>query len=220
MNNNNDIDYIPQHKLRLSYMPWLYFRLKAKQLAWAKPWQEAIQERLEHLETVEFADNCFVAPEASLFAEPGRLIQVDEGSFIAADSVLHGPIQLGKRVSINHHCSLDGGKNGIKIGDNARLAPYCSLYAFNHNIALDRPINQQGVSSEGITIGNDAWLGTKVGIVDGVSIGDHAVVGMAAVVTKDVPAYAIVAGNPAKLIGDRRKLSPEELADLATEIGL
>lgn len=215
-----DLDYISQHKSRLSYMPWLYFRLKQKQLHWAKPWQDQLQAELMALETVSIADNCFIAPEAKLFAEPGRLIEIGSGSSIAADCFVHGPVRLGQNVSLNHHCSLDGGSKGIEIGDDCRLAAYTSLYAFNHRLELDRPIHQQGVDSSGIRLGKGVWLGAKVGVVDGVSIGDHAVVGMNALVSKDIPAYAIVAGNPGRPIGDRRGLDQAQLEQLSQSLGI
>ncbi|MZR63091.1 DapH/DapD/GlmU-related protein [Alcanivorax sp. DP30] len=204
-----DDDYREQHKQRLAYMPWLYGRLKPKHRAWAAPWQAAIQQRLMQLETVHFGADCFVAPQAVLLAEPGRDIIVADGSQIAADCVIHGPVSLGRRVSINHHVSLDGGAAGIHIGDDSRIAAYCTLYAFNHGMAADRPVREQPVSSQGIHIGRDVWIGARVGIVDGVTIGDHAVVGMGAVVTRDVPPWTIVAGNPARPIG-RRPGAPEQ----------
>ncbi len=202
-------DYREQHKQRLAYMPWLYGRLKPKHLAWAAPWQAGIQQRLSQLETVHFGEHCFVAPQAVLLAEPGRDIIVGDGSQIAADCVIHGPVSLGSRVSINHHVSLDGGASGIHIGDDSRIAAYCTLYAFNHGMAADRPVREQPVTSRGIHIGRDVWVGARAGIVDGVTIGDHAVVGMGAVVTRDVPAWTIVAGNPARPIG-RRPGAPEQ----------
>jgi len=61
------------------------------------------------------------------------------------------------------------------------------------------------VRSRGIRIGRDVWVGANAGITDGVSIGDHAVVAMGAVVTRDVPDWAIVAGVPAVVLGDRRE---------------
>ena len=80
------------------------------------------------------------------------------------------------------------------------LAAYCHLYAFDHGMALEQPIYQQAVRSQGIEIGRDVWLGAHVGVKDGVKIAAHAVVGMNSMVTKDIQEREIVAGNPAKLI--------------------
>jgi acetyltransferase-like isoleucine patch superfamily enzyme len=200
-----DIDYQAQHKKRLSWMPWLYFSLKAKHLAWAKPWQDDIQQRLRQLETIHIGEQCFIAPQAQLFAEPGRDISIGDQCMIAADVFMHGPITLGNEVAINHGCSLDGGRNGIKIGSQTRIANNVTIYAFNHGMSPDTPVYQQPATSKGVVIGQDVWIGAQAGVVDGVTIGDHAVIGMGCIVTKDVPHYAIVAGNPARVIGDRRK---------------
>ena len=197
-------DYQTQHKKRMSYMPWLYFNLKPKLRAWAEPWQQEVQAKLMALETISLGDNCFIAPEANLFAEPNRGITVGNLCMIAADSFLHGPIIMGNEVAINHGCSFDGGCAGITIGSQTRIANNVTIYAFNHGMAADTPIYQQNSESKGVIIGKDVWIGAQAAIVDGVTIGDCAVIGMNATVTKDVPDYAIVAGNPAKVIGDRR----------------
>ncbi|WP_394128767.1 acyltransferase [Shewanella maritima] len=199
-----NIDYQTQHKKRLSWMPWLYFSLKPKHLIWAEPWQQHIQQQLSLLETVEIGSHCFIAPEANIFAEPGRTITLGDKCMIAAESFLHGPITMGNEVAINHGSSLDGGKAGIHIGDRTRIANNVTIYAFNHGMQPDSPIYQQGVSSRGITIGEDVWVGAQAGIVDGVTIGNQAIIGMGCIVTKDVPDFAIMAGNPARKIGDRR----------------
>lgn len=196
--------YRTQHKLRLSYMPWLYERLKPHHRRWAEEWQQEWQAYLCAMETIQIGRNCFIAPEARLFAEPGRPIVIGDNSYIAADCVIHGPVTLGTRVSINHHVSLDGGSKGIHIGDDSRIAAYTQAYAFNHGMAEDRLIREQPVTSQGIRIGRDVWIGAKVSIVDGVSIEDGAVVGMGSVVTRAVAAYSKVAGNPARVIGSRR----------------
>ena len=185
-------------------MPWLYFSLKPKLLEWALPWQQQIQQTLMQLETINIGENSFIAPEAELFAEPGRDIIIGNKCMIAADVFMHGPITLGNEVAINHGCSLDGGRAGISIGDQTRIANNVTIYAFNHGMSPDSPIYEQPVTSKGIVIGKDVWIGAQAGIVDGVCIGDHAVIGMGCIVTKDIPAYSIVAGNPAKVIGDRR----------------
>lgn len=198
-----DEDYRRQHQRRLGYMPWLYHRLKPRHREWALAWQQALQSELAALETISFGSDCFVAAEANLFAEPGRDIIVGDGCLIAADVFVHGPIRLGNNVSINHGATLDGGSAGIEIGDDARIAARCMLYAFNHGLAPDRPIREQTVTSRGIRIGRDVWLGAGVGVVDGVTIGDGSVIGMGSVVTKDVPPGVVAAGNPARVIRTR-----------------
>lgn len=186
-------------------MPWLYPSLKPQHLQWARPWQDEVQQQLQAQETVTIAEGCFVAPEAAIFAEPGRAIRIGKGCSIAALAFLHGPITLGANVSINARASLDGGAAGITIGDGCRIATGATLYAFDHGMAPDRPIRGQPVTSQGITLGSDVWVGANAGICDGVRIGDGAVIGMGAVVTTDVPAFAIVGGVPARVIGDRRQ---------------
>ncbi|TKB50820.1 acyltransferase [Ferrimonas aestuarii] len=193
-----------QHKQRLNFMPWLYCRLKAKQMAWAGPWQQELQQKLSALETITFGQHCFVGEPARLFAEPGRDITIGDRTHIAAEAFIHGPARIGADVGINHGCSLDGGRGGIEIGDGCRLAAGVKIYAFNHGMAANAMVHEQPVTSLGVKLGKDVWLGTNVCIRDGVNIGNHAVVGMGSVVTADVPEYAIVAGNPAKVIGDRR----------------
>ncbi|TQF08809.1 acyltransferase, partial [Myxococcus llanfairpwllgwyngyllgogerychwyrndrobwllllantysiliogogogochensis] len=194
-----------QHKLRLSWMPWLYFSLKPRHREWADAWQREVQERLRELETVEIAEGCFIAPEARIFAEPGRAVVIGPGCSIAADAFVHGPVVLGPRVSLNARVSLDGGAGGIRIGEGTRIATGAALYAFDHGLAPDRPVRDQPVTSQGITLGADVWIGANAGVTDGVTVGDHAVVAMGAVVTRDVPAWAVVGGVPARVLGDRRQ---------------
>ncbi|EXD14375.1 chloramphenicol acetyltransferase CAT [Acinetobacter baumannii] len=194
------LKYREQHKHRLNYMPWLYWTLKPKHRVWAEELQKEYQAYLMDMETVEIGENCFISPLAHIFAEPGRKIKIGDNCFIAADCSLHGPLEIGNEVAINHHCILDGGRAGIKLHDQVRIAAYCHLYAFDHGMQLDRPLYQQPVRSQGIEIEKDVWLGAHVGIKDGIKIGKHAVVGMNSMVTKDVEPYHVVGGNPAKFI--------------------
>lgn len=194
------LKYREQHIHRLNYMPWLYWSLKAKHRVWAQAWQQAHQDYLRQMETVHIGQNCFISSLAHIFAEPGRDIYIGDNSFIAADCTLHGPLRIGNEVAINHHSILDGGRAGIVLADQVRIAAYCSLYAFDHGMQLDRAIYQQPVRSQGIYIGRDVWLGAHVGVKDGVNIAAQAVVGMHSMVTKDVAQAHIVAGNPARFI--------------------
>lgn len=199
--------YREQHKKRLSWMPWLYFSLKPRHREWADAWQQEVQRFLLEQETVEIGTGCFISPEAALFGEPGRSVRIGDRCSIAAEAFLHGPITLGADVSINARASLDGGAKGIVIGDGTRIATGACLYAFDHGMTPERTIRDQPVTSKGIVIGADVWIGAQAGITDGVRVGDHAVVAMGAVVTRDVPEWAIVGGVPAKVIGDRREES-------------
>ncbi|MCP3101028.1 acyltransferase [Myxococcus sp. K15C18031901] len=194
-----------QHKLRLSWMPWLYFSLKPRHREWAEAWQREVQQRLRDLETVQLAEGCFIAPEARIFAEPGRTVVIGPGCSIAADAFVHGPVVLAAGVSLNARVSLDGGAAGIRIGEGSRIATGATLYAFDHGLSPDRPVSEQPVTSRGITVGADVWIGANAGVTDGVTVGDHAVVGMGAIVTRDVPPWAIVGGVPARVLGDRRQ---------------
>lgn len=194
-----------QHKLRLAWMPWLYFVLKAKHRAWAEAWQAEIQRHLMAVETVDIGRGCFIAPTARIFGEPGRPVVIGDGCSVAADAFLHGPITLGESVSVNARASLDGGARGITVGRGTRIASGAVLYAFDHGLDPEREIRDQPVASRGIRIGEDVWIGANAGVTDGVRIGDHAVVAMGAVVTRDVPAWSMVGGVPAQVMGDRRK---------------
>lgn len=196
--------YREQHKQRLSWMPWLYFSLKAQHRAWAEPWQQALQANLMTLETVEIGPGCFISPDARIFGEPGRAVQIGPGCSVAAQTFLHGPLELGAHVSINARVSLDGGRGGIVVGSGTRVATGVTVYAFNHGMDPARLVRDQPVTSAGVRIGEDVWIGANAGITDGVTVGDHAVVGMGAVVTRDVAAYAVVGGVPARVLGDRR----------------
>jgi len=193
-----------QHKRRLAWMPWLFFTLKARHRAWAEAWQAEVQARLLAQETIQVGHGSFIAPDAGIFGEPGRDVVIGDRCAIATQAFLHGPITLGNDVSVNAGARLDGGRKGLLVGDGTRIASGAALYAFDHGLRPDRDLKDQPVRSRGIRIGRDVWIGANAGITDGVVIGDHAVVAMGAVVTRDVAEWAIVAGVPAVVIGDRR----------------
>lgn len=192
------------HQHRLSWMPWLWDRLKPHQREWAEPWQVAVQAELISRERVVLGADVFLSPEAALIAEPGREIIVGDQARIGAHVFVHGPVQLGAQVSLNPRVSIDGGAGGVFIGDDVRVATGAVLYAFEHGLDPGAPVREQPVRSQGIRVGADVWIGANAGVTDGVRIGDHAVVAMGAVVTRDVPEWAIVGGVPARVLGDRR----------------
>ncbi|MFI4860484.1 MAG: acyltransferase [Phycisphaerales bacterium JB063] len=113
-------------------------------------------------------------------------------------------VSIGRRSQINPYTVIYGG-SGVSIGDDVMIAPHCVLAAGNHDHhQTDQPMRTAPSISRGpIVIEHDVWVGAHCTITDGVTIGRGAVVGANSVVTKDVPAYAVVAGVPARVIGRR-----------------
>ena len=109
-----------------------------------------------------------------------------------------GDVVIGDHTRIGLHNTIIG---PVKIGSHVNLAQGITVTALNHNFNdSDKRIDEQGVSTNPVTIGNDIWIGANAVILPGVTIGDHSVVAAGAVVTKDVPPHSLVAGVPAKVI--------------------
>ena len=133
--------------------------------------------------------------------------------FIAPSTMISNKnLKLGKYVWIGGFCSFFCDTLGIEIGDNVAIADYNVFMTTNHNYDNDTylPFDNNGVSAP-IVIGNNVWIGTRCIILPGVKIDDGAIIGAGSVVTKSVPKCAIVAGNPAKIVGWRDKKVYEEL---------
>lgn len=117
----------------------------------------------------------------------------------------HAGIRIGARSLIGEACILRG-QGGITIGDDVFLAPQVQMLAVNHIYHdVTRPISLQGITCQGISVADGAWIGGGAIILDGVSIGRNAVVGAGAVVTRDVPDYCVVIGNPARVVRNLRE---------------
>jgi maltose O-acetyltransferase len=116
-------------------------------------------------------------------------------------------IELGDDFYANFDCVfLDCGR--IQIGRNCFLGPGVHIYAVTH--PLEASARRVGTEwTRAVRIGDDVWIGGRAIVLCGVEIGDGAVVGAGAVVTRDVPAYALVAGNPARLV----RMLPQSPAD-------
>lgn len=111
-------------------------------------------------------------------------------------------IEIGDNSSIGESCRL---RANVKIGDDVMMAPGVQILTENHHFKdIEIPMRLQGHSNKGVLIGNDVWLGTNAIILPGVKIGDHAIVSAGSIVTKDVPKYGIVGGNPARIIKYRK----------------
>lgn len=140
---------------------------------------------------------------------PGS-ISIGRKCYLARDCKLYAtpetPIRIGHNFSANANVMVNArGKGSITIGNNVLIGPNVVLRSNNHVFErVDILINDQGMSEGTIVIGNDVWIASNAVVLQNVSIGDGAVVAAGAVVTKDVPPYAIVGGVPAKTIGTRQ----------------
>lgn len=175
--------------------------------------QAAFQAALTAACGASFGENVFISRGAHLFDI--KELSLGNNSVIAADVVCRNfSLKMGSHGTINFGCYLQG---PITIGNDVRIAPKVNIIAENHRFANpDIPIRCQGCESKGIEIGHDVWIGCNATILDGVKIGAHAVVAAGATVTKDVPAYSVVGGCPAKVIKSRLPAVP---ADLAARVG-
>jgi acetyltransferase-like isoleucine patch superfamily enzyme len=121
-------------------------------------------------------------------------------------------IEVGSGTRIGERCSLWAGDDAgrIVIGGGCLLAPYVFVTASDYGLQPDRRILAQPKREADVHIGDDVWLGAYVTVTAGVSIGDGTVVGAGAVVTRSLPAGAIAAGVPAKVVGWRKKAAMSE----------
>ncbi|QNK40838.1 acyltransferase [Caproicibacter fermentans] len=144
----------------------------------------------------------------------GRNVSIGRNTVIDCTGVLR---QLGESLSVGNCVGFSPGcfigvRGSVRIGDNTIFGPMVSLHAENHVYEdLAVPIRLQGVVRKGIEIGSDCWIGAKATILDGVRIGDGAVIAAGAVVNRDVPGRAVAGGVPAKVMKYRGSRKEKEL---------
>jgi maltose O-acetyltransferase len=110
-------------------------------------------------------------------------------------------VHLGQRNVINFGCLFDGRKFSIRTGDDVSIGPEAAILSLGHDPQVADFSDRGG----DVIIGHHVWIGYRAVVLPGVTIGDGAVVGAGAVVTKDVEPFTIVAGNPARKIGERNR---------------
>lgn len=115
-----------------------------------------------------------------------------------------GPVIIGSQTRIGLGNTIIG---PVTIGNDIRLAQNVVLSGLNHNYTdISLPIHAQGVSTAPIVIEDETWIGSNAVIVAGVTVGKHCIVAAGSVVTKSVPPYSVVVGNPAKVL---KQYNPE-----------
>lgn len=162
--------------------------------------------RIGHNVTID--DNCMLDAKG----QSNNGITIGNGVFIGRNSVIYckdGDIEIGEQTNISFNCEVFS-SHRVVIGKKVLIAAYCYLMSggtYDHN-NLDVEFVEQDGSALGPTIiGDGCWLGAKVVVMDGVTIGERAVVGAGAVVTKNLPAYVVAVGVPAKVVDQVSRLS-------------
>lgn len=172
--------------------------------------------RIRFASNVRLGSGVYLDHGVYLHACPGG-ITIGAESMVMKNAILHvynfrnlphSHITIGRRSLIGESCILRG-QGGITIGDDVYLGTLVQILAVNHVFSdTTRPISAQGITAQGISIGDGSWIGSGAIILDGVRIGKNVVIGAGAVVTKDIPDYCIAVGNPARVV---RNLSTDPL---------
>ncbi|WP_319405986.1 acyltransferase [uncultured Desulfosarcina sp.] len=144
-------------------------------------------------------------------SKDGGYVRLGDRVHIYRDTIIqtgqNGRVVLADNLVIQPRCQFSAYVGSIVIGRGVQIAPNCAFYPYNHGTAADIPMKEQPLTSNGdIIIEDDVWLGVGTTVLDGVRIGKGAVIGAGSVVTGDIPAMAIAAGAPARVIKMRQKL--------------
>ena len=130
-----------------------------------------------------------------LFGKTGKNVNIEHGAFFGSGR----DIEIDDFSGLGINCRVSG---PLKIGMYCMMGPDVMIYTANHEIGrLDIPMVLQGETpKKRVVLEDDVWVGARAIILPGITIHKGAIIGAGAVVTKDVPPYAIVGGNPAKII--------------------
>ena len=138
---------------------------------------------------------------ARMDTPPYRKFSIGDYSVVESYACINnavGDVIIGNHTRIGLHNTIIG---PVTIGNNVNLAQGITVTALNHNFSdTNKRIDEQGISTNAVTIDDDAWIGANAVILPGVKIGNHCVVAAGTVVTNDVPPHSLVAGVPAKVI--------------------
>lgn len=187
---------LPFDRTHFDYSPWSFWtdasdEQKQRQLALQ---HALVDARPDHV----LGERTFISELAAVQTDT---LELGDRTYIAANAYVTGKVRTGRDCTINPSAIVRG---DIRMGDAVRIGAFASIIGFNHGFAdTEVEIFRQPLTSTGIVIGDDVWIGSHVTILDGITVGEKSILAAGAVVTKDVPAGAIVGGNPARVIRSR-----------------
>jgi acetyltransferase-like isoleucine patch superfamily enzyme len=136
----------------------------------------------------------------------GRFVWVGDGTKIRCHE---GEVVIGQKTVLGQECTISAFQH-VRIGEQCVIADRAMFIDFDHgSVEVERPIRQQGIYKRDVDIGSNVWIGYGACVLRGVRVGDNAVIGTNSVVTRDVPANAVVGGVPARIL--RMREAPKTL---------
>jgi acetyltransferase-like isoleucine patch superfamily enzyme len=150
----------------------------------------------------------FIGPRVVLEVGKDAQIALGRWSWVGHGTKIRcheGEVEIGAKTVMGQECTISAFQR-VKIGRECVIADRVMFIDFDHGVVeVERPIRLQGIYKRDVNVGNNVWIGYGACILRGVTVGDNAIIGTNAVVTKDVPANAVVAGLPARVIRMRPK---------------
>ena len=145
----------------------------------------------------------FIGPGVRLQIGKKASVRLGRWSWIGRGTKIRcheGVVRIGAKTVMGEDCTISAYQH-VSIGEQCILADRVMLIDFDHNVAeVERPIRVQGIYKRDVRVGHNCWIGYGACVLRGVTIGDNCVVGTTAVVTKNLPANAVAAGVPARII--------------------
>ncbi len=146
---------------------------------------------------------CFVCPHVKLEIGPRATLHIGRWAWIGHGTkirVHEGEVSIGAKTVIGQECTISAFQH-VSIGRECIVADRVMLIDFDHGVTeVDRPIRLQGIYKRDVRVSHNVWIGYGACILRGVSVGENGVIGTSCVVTKPIPANAVVAGAPARVI--------------------
>jgi carbonic anhydrase/acetyltransferase-like protein (isoleucine patch superfamily) len=200
---------VAEREARLQFLTWDRTPAEIE-----SPAHRARQARWQDIAGAHFHPTAYVAAEAAIFTTH---LVLGEQSWIAGHALVRGDVEFGAHTTVNPYAMISG---KVRCGDGVRIASHVSIVGFNHGFDDPHvPIHRQKHESLGVTIEDDVWIGANAVVLDGVRVGSGAVIAAGAVVSKDVPAMAIVAGVPAKVVRFRGRTAKADAVSLLARLG-
>jgi len=155
---------------------------------------------------------CFVCPGVKLEIGSDATVTLGRWSWLGHGCkvrVHEGEVSIGARSVLGQECTISAYQH-VSIGRECIVADRVMMIDFDHGtVEVERPTREQGIYKRDVDVGHNVWIGYGACLLRGVAVGNNAVIGTSAVVTGDVPANAVVAGIPARII--RMRAAPQRL---------